>query len=123
MRSSPPWQNVSDPTAAPPLPPLVLVISADRDALALVRALRERGYRAVLRRWPSSVAELTQLCPRLIVVDMTILVHEPETRFVQGLRRHEATATIPLFLTCLPLSSLGPERLRQHVGRWVPAPF
>jgi CheY-like chemotaxis protein len=85
--------------AVRPRQPLVLVIDADREILALMRELlEEEGYRVTTRTSsPSDQDTIVRLQPSLIVLDH-VAPGEASWSLIQRLKRHRETCGIPVVL-------------------------
>ena len=78
----------------------IVIIDDEKDLLELLSSLlQEEGYEVHLRNLIfEDLADLKHLTPNLIILDL-FMGHQAEGwKFLQRLKTHQATATIPLIL-------------------------
>ena len=89
----------------------VLVVDDDRATLGLFRdLLLDAGYTVTLLDYPpDDVADVARVHPGLIVLDLVFNGEERGWTFLQTVRQHPATSTIPV-LVCTAAAQLLEER-------------
>ena len=98
----------------------ILVLEDDDETLALLSlVLRGEGYEVLERDLLlEHFAEVQYLAPALLIVDVFQGVKPTGWEFIQTLKAHAATASIPILLSTA--GSLTPEQLDQSQQQGIP---